>query len=229
LFASIEKNTLENPWGYADAIELCKKSQSEFILYSEMKPTVTVGRRDASGGFLLNRADLVLSGVDIVETTRGGFVTWHGPGQWVVFPHIQMQNYFGDSRSVARLICVLLDAALVVTKKYRLDAVIESGERLGIWTSQGKLVSIGVSIEDGWVRHGLAFNVLANPQSFLGILPCGLKTRPDFLVDESKLKSIDEKEICMDKVRGEIHEEISNVLGSRRKQFDDGLAKQSSR
>jgi lipoyl(octanoyl) transferase len=73
-----------------------------------------------------------------------------------------------------------------VAKLYLPEAAIEDGARLGIWSAQGKVASIGIKIRDGYTSSGFAINCVPNPAAFLGIDPCGIASaRPGFLFRDS--------------------------------------------
>ena len=146
------------------------------IIFSELAPVITLGKRTRSENF---------QNLETIELDRGGLETWHGPGQMVVFPVLDMLTFFGSKLALKKAINLLLDTTLTAVKPFRPDAHIEFGDRLGIWTKTGKLVSIGISIRDGKLYHGVAINLYRTSESFRGINPCGIKDAlPAFCFDE---------------------------------------------
>lgn len=153
------------------------------MLLSELSPVITLGRRAPRTDLLLSEEELARQGVEILSTDRGGFATYHGPGQWVLFPVDRLERLTGDSRGVRAVVRALLEIAQATAARFGVQARIEEGARLGVWTARGKLASVGIRIEDGVLLHGLSLNVLRTPQSFRGLRPCGLDAAVDFLAE----------------------------------------------
>ena len=115
----------------------------------------------------------------------GGLATYHGPGQWVLFPVDGLEPLTGDRRGVRKAVDLLLGIALRVGQLYASDAHIRSGCEMGVWTSRGKFAAVGIHIEQGVLLHGLAVNGYRTPTSFTGLRPCGLDAPVDFLLESS--------------------------------------------
>jgi lipoate-protein ligase B len=152
------------------------------LLLSEVAPVVTLGRRTPASDLLLDREGLAARGIALEQVDRGGLATYHGPGQWVVFPVERLERLTGDSRGVRKAVDGLLSAALMVCREYEPRAEIRQGAELGVWSPRGKLAAVGIHIEKGIVLHGLCVNTFATPESFAGIRPCGLEPRLDYLL-----------------------------------------------
>ncbi len=138
----------------------------------EHPPVYTLGRRASSSNVLLGEAELAAAGIDVVAVDRGGDVTYHGPGQLVVYPVIRLAG----QRHVVDFVRALEEVALVALA--RLDVQAERREGLtGIWVGRDKIVAIGVRVgAAGVTSHGLALNVDPDLSHFSGIVPCGLAT-----------------------------------------------------
>lgn len=152
------------------------------LLISELAPVITTGRRTPSTDFLMSQEDLTAQGIELYPTDRGGLATYHGPGQWVLFPVDTLQRLTGDTRGVRKLVNGLLEVALEVARFYRSDSEIRSGMQTGVWTLRGKIASVGIHIEKGVVLHGLSINGFRTPESFMGIRPCGSDAGVDYLL-----------------------------------------------
>ena len=171
----------EYPWSYSDldhyqrniADKVEKEHHSGKILLSEVAPVVTLGKRQ--------RPFFHLSHVSVYPTDRGGLETYHGPGQWLLFPVMKVKSLSGKSGRARTVIEILLNAAKNTAQKWGKEAWVESGERLGVWNEQGKLASVGIRVQKGVILHGLALNVYPTPESFQEIRPCGLGARPSYL------------------------------------------------
>ncbi|MEN9722653.1 MAG: Octanoyltransferase [Pseudomonadota bacterium] len=156
------------------------------ILISELAPVITMGRRPCAQDVLLSEEELQRQGVSLYRTDRGGRATYHGPGQWVIFVVDHLERLTGDRRGVRRAVEGLLETACSLGRAHLGETVqIRGGDATGVWTSQGKLASVGVQIQHGVLLHGLALNVFQTPQSFQGIRPCGLDALADFLFSEA--------------------------------------------
>ena len=154
------------------------------LLLTEVLPVITRGRR-APGmtPLLLPEAQLAAQGIEVYPTDRGGFDTWHGPGQWVLFPVDRLEALSGDSRGVRKTVEALLDAALEVGRQYDSSAEVREGAETGVWTRRGKFAAVGVHVEQGVLLHGMAVNAVRSPTSFVGLRPCGLDAPVDYLLE----------------------------------------------
>lgn len=181
-----------DPWTY----ELLDRRQRQIaarvaqggpgaILLSEVAAVITVGRRTSPDDLPMSAEFLHRHGIARVAVERGGFATYHGPGQWVLFVVDRLERLTGDARGVRRMIDGLLEVACDVARP--LDASVETrgGAELGLWTRAGKIAALGIQVEQGIVLHGLALNGFRTPQSFLGLKPCGLDLPVGFLLEQN--------------------------------------------
>jgi len=152
------------------------------LLLSEVAPVITVGRRTAPGDILFTPELLAKRGIELHRTDRGGFATYHGPGQWVLFAVDHLDRLTGDSRGVRLAVEGLLQIALQVGRKYDPGMEIRSGAETGVWSPRGKCAAVGVHVEQRVVLHGLAVNGYRTTTSFMGLRPCGLDAPVDFLL-----------------------------------------------
>ena len=113
-------------------------------------------------------------GAPLVETDRGGQVTYHGPGQLVGYPIIDLSaKKLGPKAYVRGLETALIEGLA----EFGVAAHAENG-LTGVWTEQGKIAAIGVKISRGVSLHGLALNVSTDLTAFAPIIPCGISDRP---------------------------------------------------
>ena len=159
------------------------------LLLAEVNPVITCGRRTVDSDILLPEETLRTRGIDLFRTDRGGLATYHGPGQWILFPVERLEVLTGDSRGVRKAVEALLETALEVAQKFDPEAKIEWGDRTGVWSRTGKYASVGIHIERGVLLHGLALNVYRTPESFMGLRPCGLDVVPSFLAETVEWKA----------------------------------------
>lgn len=196
----IFRHTLHTPWTYAD-LDRHQKEISDRVLdggkgallISEVSPVITLGRRSKESDLLLPPSSLQAQGVEIYPTHRGGLATYHGPGQWVIFAVDRLDRLVGDPKGVRLSVEKLLQVALEIAQELgHSSAEIRDGDVLGVWTSQGKLASVGVQIKKGVLLHGLCINGYATPQSFLGIRPCGLDCSIGYLFEKPEARRFDQ-------------------------------------
>ena len=127
-----------------------------------------------------------LGDVDLVAGERGGNETWHGPGQWVGFVLTPLEFFTGDSKGVRKAVYQILENVERVGKLYVPELHLEDGNRLGLWSARGKIVSVGIKIRSGYVSSGFSLNCIPRKEAFLGINHCGIADSiPDFLFQNS--------------------------------------------
>src|SRR4051812_34661850 len=110
-------------------------------------------------------------GIDVVDTDRGGRITYHGPGQLVGYPIMRVTDVVEFVRGMERAIVAALGAE-GITARARPD---EGPDYTGVWTEERKIASIGVHVARGVTTHGFAVNVENDLQPFEWIVPCGLE------------------------------------------------------
>lgn len=136
------------------------------VLLLEHDPVVTLGKR----GGLVDRAALERLATPIVQTERGGFATWHGPGQLVAYPIIDTLR---ARVGVRRLVRALGGLMLGVAADLGLADLVYDDERPGVYREGRKLGSLGLHLSRGVTMHGLALNVCNDLDGFRAIVPCG--------------------------------------------------------
>ena len=149
-------------------------SGPETLLLLEHPHTYTRGRLAPDTDLLLDEATLAARGIAVVETDRGGLITYHGPGQLVAYPIIRLRGRGGPHWYVRTLERVIIG----VLSGFGLAATTVEG-RTGVWTADGqrKIAAIGVKIAGGVAYHGFAINVDPDLSMFDGIVPCGIADR----------------------------------------------------
>ena len=144
----------------------------DVLLLLEHPPVYTRGRRRESGEIPMGEDWYRTQGIDIVETDRGGQITYHGPGQLVGYPIMSLKPYRDDVRQYVRR----MESAIIASLA---DVGIEAGPidgLTGVWTHQPrKIASIGVHVSRGVTTHGFAINVNNDLQPFEWIVPCGIE------------------------------------------------------
>jgi len=142
------------------------------VVMLEHPPVYTLGRRASEENVLLDGEQLSSAGIDVVPVDRGGDVTYHGPGQLVVYPIVRLAG----QRHVVDFVRALEEVALGTLARLGVEAERREG-LTGVWVGREKLVAIGVRVgAAGVTSHGLALNVDPDLDHFAGIVPCGLAT-----------------------------------------------------
>lgn len=148
-------------------------SQEGIILVVQHPPTVTMGKRELYTDMLVPPEQLKYKGVAFHKIDRGGSVTVHEPGQIVIYPLFQMQEYQQTVRSYVNL----LEEAMIETSSLYGVKVQRDEINPGVWVGQNKIGAIGIRIKDKVTKHGIAFNVVNSLETFSNIIPCGLHGR----------------------------------------------------
>jgi lipoyl(octanoyl) transferase len=151
-------------WQRGLAEERIAGRRDDLLLLLEHEPVVTLGRIAESANLLRPE------GIDVVEVERGGDVTYHGPGQLVGYPILDLAGYRQDLHWYLR---TLEDALIIALARLDIAAGREPG-RTGVWTSGRKIASIGVHVKRWVTWHGFALNVTTDLAAFDRIVPCGI-------------------------------------------------------
>ena len=140
------------------------------MLLLEHPPVYTRGRRSTPGELPMGEEWYARQGIEIVETDRGGKVTYHGPGQLVGYPIIGVDDVLAYVRLIERaLVAALADEGIAARARPE-----DGPDYTGVWVGQRKIASIGVHVQRGVATHGFAVNVENDLQPFGWIVPCGL-------------------------------------------------------
>ena len=151
----------------------------ERLLLVEHPPTITFGRRvaDAESHLCVSRADLKRKNVELVESDRGGDITFHGPGQVVAYPIVRLADH---KLSVGGYVRRLQEVIVAMLNRLHVPARIDPG-CVGVWVDRhgtpAKLCAFGVRVKRGVTLHGLALNVDVDLKCFQMIVPCGIEDR----------------------------------------------------
>jgi lipoyl(octanoyl) transferase len=168
---------------YAEALELQKRlvearkagAIPDQLLLLQHPPVITLGvkARSDRSHVLATPESLEEQGVELFETGRGGDVTYHGPGQLVGYPILDLRP---DRCDVHRYVRDLEEALIRVAEAFGIHAGRVSG-LTGVWVGHDKLAAIGVRISRWITSHGFALNVGTNLSHFDLIVPCGIRDR----------------------------------------------------
>jgi lipoyl(octanoyl) transferase len=163
---------------YREALELQERVRRarqtqlvpDVMLLLEHYPVYTRGRRSGPGELPMGENWYRAQGIDIVETDRGGKVTYHGPGQLVGYPIVAVSDVVAYVRTLERALVACL-AEEGVSARARVQ---DGPDYTGVWVDNRKIASIGVHVARGVTTHGFAVNIENDLQPFNWVVPCGL-------------------------------------------------------
>ncbi len=165
---------------YAEALELQRNVArdrisgaipEDVLLLVEHPPVVTLGRSSKEKNLISSPQFLASKGVELFEVERGGDVTFHGPGQLVGYPVIDLKRHKQDLHWFLRQV---EEALIRILSRYGIRGERSTGYT-GVWTQGRKIASIGVHARDWVTWHGFALNVVTDLSYFDLIVPCGIQ------------------------------------------------------
>jgi lipoyl(octanoyl) transferase len=186
--------------GYAEALEIQRAAAAsrirgdlaqDVLILVEHDPVITLGRSSKNAHLLANHEQLRARGVEVFEVERGGDVTFHGPGQLVGYPIIDLKRHKQDLHWYLRQVEEVLIQA-VATFDIAAERV---AKYTGVWTRGRKIASIGVHARDWVTWHGFALNVSTELSYFDLIVPCGI---PDVRMTSVERELLERKDgVCL--------------------------------
>jgi lipoyl(octanoyl) transferase len=148
------------------------ESLDTFILL-EHPNTYTLGKIADKKNLIGSSKYLGENNISVYEIDRGGDITYHGPGQIVGYPIINLENWKKDTHKYLR---ALEEVIILTCKNYGLDAI-RNPKYTGVWIGDKKIAAIGIKISRWVTMHGFAFNVNTDLSLYNGIVPCGIKDK----------------------------------------------------
>jgi lipoyl(octanoyl) transferase len=189
----------------AEAVRSARESEcaprSEALALIEHQPVYTLGARATDSNVLEPRAALAARGAEVLSVDRGGDVTFHGPGQLVAYPILDLHDRGIRPGDYVRLLEQTVIDTLAV---FDLDGERVRG-RPGVWVAGAKVAAIGVRVSRGVSTHGLALNVSTDLDWFDAIVPCGI---------------VDAEVSSMMRLLGSVAPTFEAVVGSYRTAFE---------
>lgn len=180
---------------------------SDALVILQHPPVVTLGRRGRESGLVTPRAALQRLGVGMATASRGGDITYHAPGQWVVYPVIRLGSHEADARGY---LANLEEVAIRTAADFGVAACRRPGLN-GAWTPEGKLAAIGFHLKRWITQHGMSFNATVDLSGFGHIIPCGLRGEP-----VASLRSIlGDRCPALERVRDSLARHFESVFGRR--------------
>jgi lipoyl(octanoyl) transferase len=197
---------------YADAWKLQQKLFElrhygligDVFLFTEHEHVYTLGKGADGNHVLASAGELAESGVDLFHIDRGGDVTYHGPGQIVGYPILDLNNYFND---IHRYLRCLEEVMIRTLMEYGIESEREEG-MTGVWVKGEKIAALGVKVSRWITMHGFAFNVNTDLSYFGRIIPCGI-----FHKGVTSMRQLLGNDIPLREVQNRLVEEFGNVFG----------------
>ena len=181
-----------------------------YFLFVEHPRVYTLGKSGDLSNLLLSEKQLKAKEATFYKINRGGDITYHGPGQIVGYPILDLENFFTDIHKYLRF---LEEVILLTLAEYNIIGTRSEGET-GVWLDVGtpfarKICAMGVRASRWVTMHGFALNVNANLGYFDNIIPCGIKGKAVTSMHVELGKEVDEQE-----VKEKIRKHFSNLFGS---------------
>ena len=175
----------------------------DMILMLEHPPVFTLGRRGGLDNLKIPEAFLEARGIQIVHVERGGDITYHAPGQLVVYPIVDLR---ARAWSVVGFVGKLEEIMIRTAADFGVVAERNTKNR-GIWAGQDKLGSVGIAVRHDVSFHGLAINANTDLEPFSWINPCGMKS-----VQMISMKDLLGRELSMEEVRQSTTTHIEDIF-----------------
>lgn len=180
------------------------------FLFVEHPPVYTLGKSGDLSNLLLNKKQLEEKGITFFKINRGGDITFHGPGQIVGYPILDLENFFTDIHKYLRL---LEEVIILTIAEYGLTGTRSDGET-GVWLDVGtpfarKICALGVRASRWVTMHGFALNVNTNLGYFDHIIPCGIRGKA-----VTSMQAELGKEIPLQEVQDKIKKHFCDIFES---------------
>jgi lipoate-protein ligase B len=179
-------------------------ADADTLIFVEHPPVITVGRGGRRENICASPRQLESIGMEVFETDRGGDVTYHGPGQIVCYPIVDLARHKQDVHWMLRR----LEAALIASlESMGIIAGVRPG-LTGVWVGEAKIAAIGIGVSRWITFHGFALNVAPDMAHFELIVPCGLKGLPVTCMRDLLGKTPE-----MSEIKREVVEQFCDIFG----------------
>jgi len=174
------------------------------LLLLEHRPVYTLGRSADVDHVLYSQAELRAAGIECVATSRGGDVTYHGPGQLVGYPIVHLGH---AGLKVLEFIDLIEETLIRAVRAFGVTAGRDARNR-GVWVGDDKLVALGIRVSHQVTMHGFALNVNTRLADYRGIVACGLKD-----AGVTSLCKLTGSPVDMESVKSEVSRSFRQVFG----------------
>ncbi len=205
---------------YKKALELQTKTlqakidkviDEDYIFFVEHKCVFTLGKRGGKENLTVSKKFLSAQNIDVIQTGRGGNITYHCPGQAVMYPVIDLET---NKIGVKDFVYGLEEIMKLTAKDYDIDAG-RNRKNHGIWAGNSKIGSVGISVKKGISMHGLALNINPDLEPFSWINPCGLSdiSITSIKKETNQTKSVGKNyDFAMDRIKNAFIKHFSYVF-----------------
>ena len=196
---------------HPDTVEARGLATSNYLLFVEHPPVYTLGKSGHMENVLIDEVHMKEKGIDFFQTNRGGDITFHGPGQIVGYPILDLERFYTD---IGKYLRNLEEVIILVLKTYGIQGDRSQGET-GVWIESGvkgrerKICAIGVRCSRWITMHGFAFNVNTDLDYFGNIIPCGIQDKQVTSLEKELGRTLPMEEV-KEEVRRRF-EEVFNV------------------
>jgi lipoyl(octanoyl) transferase len=172
LVSDIGRTRYADAWTFQKEIWTLRHANAiqDTLLLTEHEHVYTLGKSTDDNHLLASEEELKISGTDVFHIDRGGDITYHGPGQIVGYPIIDLNNYFLD---IHRYLRSLEEVIIHTLAEFGIQARREK-DMTGVWVNNEKMAAIGVKVSRWVTMHGFALNVNTDLSKFDRIIPCGI-------------------------------------------------------
>jgi lipoyl(octanoyl) transferase len=173
------------------------KPTDNYFIFCEHPHVYTLGKSGEESNLLVNEAQLKSHNATYYKINRGGDITYHGPGQIVGYPILDLDNFFTDIHKYLRY---LEEIVILTLADFGIESVRSAGET-GVWINADeplkarKICAMGVRASRWVTMHGFALNVNANLDYFNNIIPCGIKDKAVTSMDKELGKEVNKAEV----------------------------------
>ena len=220
IFQDLGSMPYKNAWDYQEEVFakiLGQKSKNRtenlssptknYLLFCEHEHVYTLGKSGDEKNLLVNEAYLKNRGASFYKINRGGDITYHGPGQIVGYPILDLENFFTDINKYLRS---LEEVMILTLKKYGILGARSEGET-GVWLDVGKptarkICALGVRTSRWVTMHGVALNVNTDLSYFENIIPCGINKSVTSIQNELK------REVKIEEVKNQLRKHFCDVF-----------------
>jgi len=175
----------------------------DILFLLEHPNTYTLGKTAHKGNLIGSEDYLKKNEISVYDIDRGGDITYHGPGQIVGYPIIDLNNWFKDTHKYLR---ALEEVIIKTCSEYGLSCE-RNPKHTGVWLGERKIAAIGIKVSRWVTMHGFAFNVNTDLNLFNGIIPCGIQDK-----SVTSLSKELKKEINIQEVKEKLLKNFSDVF-----------------
>ncbi len=175
----------------------------DVVIFLEHSPCFTIGRSGGRQNLLVDKSVLDRQGITVHETTRGGNITYHGPGQLVCYPILSLEGERRDLHAYARN----MEEVMIRTLRTFVISAGREPEYPGVWVGDEKIGAMGIAVRKWVTMHGISLNVCPDFEHFSYIIPCGIAAH-----GVTSMTRVLGRPVAMEAVRSEMRRQFASVF-----------------